>query len=75
MYYDTFFFQNKTLACACVDCEKSCPKPPPAVPIPPPYTIWGQDGYAVIMVGVFIVGSLLFLAGVYLFPSKKTSGK
>lgn len=43
--------------------------------MPLPYTIWGIDGYAVHMIVVFIVGSLLFLIGVCLFPSKHVTGK
>ncbi|KAL9926013.1 NPC intracellular cholesterol transporter 1 isoform X3 [Glossina fuscipes] len=61
---------DKTPACSCADCESSCPKPPPEPPTPQPLTIGGFDAFTVIMVVVFLVGTLLFLMGVCLFPSK-----
>ncbi|CAD7086055.1 unnamed protein product [Hermetia illucens] len=60
-----------TPACSCVDCEASCPKPPPEPPIPQPFRIGNFDAISVIMLIVFLVGSLLFLMGVCLFPSRK----
>ncbi|XP_055840064.1 NPC intracellular cholesterol transporter 1 isoform X2 [Episyrphus balteatus] len=65
---------NKTLPCSCSDCEASCPIPPPQPPLPQPFTIAGFDAYFVIMLVVFLVGSLLFLMGVCLFPSKNAEG-
>lgn len=70
-----FPFQAKTPACSCVDCEASCPKPPPAPPIPKPFSIAGLDGYAIIMLIVFLVGSSLFLLGVCVFPAKRSIGR
>lgn len=68
------FFQGKP-ACACADCEATCPVPPAPSPPPKPFIILGNDGYVVVMFTVFIVGSMLFLMGVCLFPSKKDIGK
>ncbi|XP_055920558.1 NPC intracellular cholesterol transporter 1 isoform X2 [Eupeodes corollae] len=65
---------NKTLPCSCSDCEASCPIPPPEPPLPQQFTIFGFDAYSVIMLVVFLVGSLLFLMGVCLFPSKNAEG-
>ncbi|XP_075151532.1 Niemann-Pick type C-1a isoform X2 [Haematobia irritans] len=61
---------DKTPACSCTDCEASCPIPPPEPPAPTPFMIGGFDAFTVIMIAVFAVGSLLFLMGVCLFPSK-----
>lgn len=63
-------FQNKTLPCACVDCEESCPKPAPPPPAQKAFTIFDLDGYKVCMAVLFIVLSTLFLIGVCLYPSK-----
>ncbi|CAG9859649.1 unnamed protein product [Phyllotreta striolata] len=52
-------------ACSCVDCEESCPVPPPQPPRPQPFRIAGFDGYAVLMLIVFCVGSLMFLLSVF----------
>ncbi|XP_055386647.1 NPC intracellular cholesterol transporter 1 isoform X2 [Condylostylus longicornis] len=60
----------KKQACACIDCEESCPKPPPEPPKPEPFRFAGFDTYTLIMVVVFLIGTLLFLMGVCLFPSK-----
>ncbi|XP_055301385.1 NPC intracellular cholesterol transporter 1 isoform X4 [Sitodiplosis mosellana] len=65
---------NKTLPCACVDCEQSCPKPSPLPPPPKPFTIFGLDGYKVFMAALFVVFSALFLIGVCLYPSKSMDG-
>ncbi|KAL5280790.1 NPC1.2 family protein [Megaselia abdita] len=65
---------DKTPACSCVDCEDSCPKPPPEPPVPKPFKIGGYDAYSVIMLVVFIVGSSLFLMGVCFFPSQRPDG-
>ncbi|CAG9824579.1 unnamed protein product [Phaedon cochleariae] len=50
-----------TPACNCVDCEDSCPAPPPQPPPPQPFKLAGYDGYAFLMVVVFVVGSVMFL--------------
>ncbi|XP_014300205.2 NPC intracellular cholesterol transporter 1 isoform X2 [Microplitis demolitor] len=58
-------------ACSCVDCESSCPVPPPAPPLPKPFTLIGYDGIAVIMTIIFIGGSTLFLMSVICFSNRK----
>uniref|UniRef100_W4VRS2 Putative cholesterol transport protein n=1 Tax=Corethrella appendiculata TaxID=1370023 RepID=W4VRS2_9DIPT len=63
----------KTPACACVDCEQSCPKPPAPVPPPEPFHIFGIDGYLVCMFFVFFIGSALFVIGACLCSGKNTS--
>ncbi|KAG5682988.1 hypothetical protein PVAND_012302 [Polypedilum vanderplanki] len=54
---------DKTPACSCVDCQASCPKPPPPDPVVRPFIIWGFDGYAVVMFFIFLLGSLIFIMG------------
>ncbi|XP_074041051.1 NPC intracellular cholesterol transporter 1 isoform X2 [Leptinotarsa decemlineata] len=56
---------DKSPACSCVDCEESCPVPPPQPPAPQPFRVAGFEGYAFVMVVVFIVGSGIFLLGIY----------
>uniref|UniRef100_W8AQJ5 Niemann-Pick C1 protein n=1 Tax=Ceratitis capitata TaxID=7213 RepID=W8AQJ5_CERCA len=63
---------DKTPACGCSDCEASCPVPVPEPPRPEPFKIAGFDAFTVIMTVVFCVGTLLFLMGVCLFPSKRS---
>ncbi|XP_067620860.1 NPC intracellular cholesterol transporter 1 isoform X2 [Eurosta solidaginis] len=63
---------DKTSACGCSDCEASCPVPVPEPPRPDPFKIAGFDAFTVIMTAVFVVGSLAFLMGVCLFPSKRS---
>ncbi|XP_036321420.1 NPC intracellular cholesterol transporter 1 isoform X4 [Rhagoletis pomonella] len=63
---------NKTAACGCSDCEASCPVPVPEPPRREPFKIAGLDAFAVIMTAVFVVGTILFLMGVCLFPSKRS---
>ncbi|XP_037927352.1 NPC intracellular cholesterol transporter 1 isoform X3 [Teleopsis dalmanni] len=63
-----------TPACSCTDCEASCPLPPQEPPKPMPLTIGGFDAFTVIMIAVFLIGSILFLMGVCLFPSKNIDG-
>ncbi|XP_031634860.1 NPC intracellular cholesterol transporter 1 isoform X2 [Contarinia nasturtii] len=65
---------NKTLPCACVDCEQSCPKPPPIPQPPKKFTIFYMDGYKVCMAVLFVVLSTLFLIGVCLYPSQSMDG-
>ncbi|CAH1135903.1 unnamed protein product [Ceutorhynchus assimilis] len=60
-----------TPACSCVDCEASCPVPPPQPPKPQPFDIAGFDGMAFLMVVVFLVGSSMFLMVVLLCPAGK----
>ncbi|XP_055539920.1 NPC intracellular cholesterol transporter 1 isoform X2 [Wyeomyia smithii] len=54
---------DKTPACSCIDCEASCPRPPPPAPPTQPFMIYGFDGYAVVMFFVFLVCSGLFVIG------------
>ncbi|XP_015113278.1 NPC intracellular cholesterol transporter 1 isoform X2 [Diachasma alloeum] len=65
-------FNSTTAACSCVDCEASCPVPPPA-PLPPqPFSLIGYDGYAVTMIIIFILGTSLFLLSIVCFSNRKT---
>lgn len=75
-YFFLYFFhkQANTPACSCIDCEASCPKPEPPKPTPVPFSIGGLDGYAVVMLIVFVVGTFLFLVGVCM-SSRKSMGK
>ncbi|XP_066140197.1 NPC intracellular cholesterol transporter 1 isoform X2 [Euwallacea fornicatus] len=65
---------DKTPACSCVDCEASCPVPPPQPPKPQPFRILGFDGVAILMTVTFLVGSLLFLLAVCLCANGKSLG-
>ncbi|CAH1236520.1 unnamed protein product [Diabrotica balteata] len=62
-------------ACSCVDCEESCPVPPPQPSPALPFRIAGLDGYAFVMTVVFIVGSGIFLLGVFLCSGRKHLGR
>ncbi|XP_076243132.1 Niemann-Pick type C-1a isoform X2 [Calliopsis andreniformis] len=62
---------KNTPACSCVDCEESCPVPPPMPPLPKPFTIFGYDGYAVTMTIIFICGSTLFILSIVCFNNRK----
>ncbi|XP_063990159.1 NPC intracellular cholesterol transporter 1 isoform X1 [Diachasmimorpha longicaudata] len=65
-------YNSTTAACSCVDCEESCPVPPPA-PLPPkPFSLFGYDGYAVTMTIIFILGTPLFLLSIVCFTNRKT---
>ncbi|KAG5875522.1 hypothetical protein JTB14_013676 [Gonioctena quinquepunctata] len=55
---------DKTPACSCVDCEDSCPVPPPQPPPPQPFKVAGFDGYSFVMLLVFVIGSAMFLLGI-----------
>ncbi|PBC32491.1 Niemann-Pick C1 protein [Apis cerana cerana] len=65
---------KNTPACSCVDCEASCPVPPPVPPLPRPSTIFGYDSYAVIMLITFICGSTLFILSIVCFSNRKQIG-
>ncbi|KAG7205223.1 hypothetical protein KM043_018307 [Ampulex compressa] len=65
---------KNTPACSCVDCEQSCAAPPPAPPLPEPFSILGYDGYAVTMIIVFICGSSFFTLLVACFSNRKQIG-
>ncbi|XP_071630654.1 NPC intracellular cholesterol transporter 1 isoform X2 [Temnothorax longispinosus] len=62
---------KNTPACSCVDCEQSCPVPPPMPPLPKPFSIFGYDGYEVIMTIIFICGTCLFLLLMMCFSHRK----
>ncbi|XP_020285882.1 Niemann-Pick C1 protein isoform X2 [Pseudomyrmex gracilis] len=62
---------KNTPACSCVDCEQSCPVPPPAPPLPQPFLVFGYDGYEVIMTIIFVCGTCLFLFLVVCFSHRK----
>ncbi|XP_050509749.1 NPC intracellular cholesterol transporter 1-like isoform X4 [Diabrotica virgifera virgifera] len=61
-------------ACSCIDCEESCPVPPPQPPPVQPFTIAGLDGYAFVMTVVFLVGSTVFLLGAFFCSGRKNLG-
>ncbi|XP_043798887.1 NPC intracellular cholesterol transporter 1 isoform X5 [Apis laboriosa] len=65
---------KNTPACSCVDCEASCPVPPPIPPLPRPSTIFGYDSYAVIMIITFVCGSTLFILSIVCFSNRKQIG-
>lgn len=48
-------------ACTCQDCKESCPKIPPPVPLPDPFTIGPVDGYLIISIVVFCMLLFFFL--------------
>nr|CAD7444918.1 unnamed protein product [Timema bartmani] len=60
-------------ACSCLDCEVSCPVPPPEPAPVAPFIILGIDGVEVIMVILFVVGTVLFLLAVFCWPSGKNA--
>ncbi|XP_043595086.1 NPC intracellular cholesterol transporter 1 isoform X3 [Bombus pyrosoma] len=62
---------KNTPACSCVDCEASCPVPPSPPPLPTPFTIFGYDGYAVMMIITFVCGSALFILAIVCFNNRK----
>ncbi|KOC62540.1 Niemann-Pick C1 protein [Habropoda laboriosa] len=62
---------KNTPACSCVDCEASCPEPPAPPPLPKPFTIFGYDGYAVVMIITFLCGSALFILSIVCFNNRK----
>ncbi|XP_029162853.1 NPC intracellular cholesterol transporter 1 isoform X4 [Nylanderia fulva] len=65
---------KNTPACSCVDCEQSCPVPPPVPPLPKPFSIFGYDGYEVIMTIIFVCGTCLFLLLMMCFSHRKRIG-
>ncbi|XP_046748991.1 NPC intracellular cholesterol transporter 1 isoform X2 [Diprion similis] len=62
--------KGEKYACGCVDCEESCPAPP-LPPLPQPFSLLHYDGYAVIMVITFILGTIVFMAIVACFGNRK----
>ncbi|XP_053981855.1 NPC intracellular cholesterol transporter 1 isoform X2 [Hylaeus volcanicus] len=62
---------KNTPACSCVDCEASCPVPPPLPPLPEPFTILNYDGYSVVMLIIFLCGSSLFLLSIVCFSNRQ----
>ncbi|XP_017762316.1 PREDICTED: Niemann-Pick C1 protein isoform X5 [Eufriesea mexicana] len=65
---------KNTPACSCVDCEASCPVPPPPSSLPQPFTIFGYDGYAVMMIITFVCGSAVFILSIVCFSNRKQIG-
>ncbi|XP_049770366.1 NPC intracellular cholesterol transporter 1-like isoform X1 [Schistocerca cancellata] len=59
--------------CSCVDCEASCPAPPPEKPAVEPFTLLGNDGMAVTMSIVFCIGVAVFLLGLYCCSARNRS--
>ncbi|ROT61660.1 niemann-pick C1 [Penaeus vannamei] len=51
---------NDSRSCSCLDCEESCPVPPPLPPLPQPFTIFGLNGMEVVMTLLFIVFATAF---------------
>ncbi|BES94988.1 niemann-pick [Nesidiocoris tenuis] len=55
--------------CSCMDCEASCPVPPPPKPPVKPFSILGLPGLPLVMLLIFIAGSSVFLSAVLWGPS------
>ncbi|XP_045477645.1 NPC intracellular cholesterol transporter 1 isoform X2 [Harmonia axyridis] len=63
---------ERTPQCSCVDCEESCPAPPPE-PLPPsPITIVGLSLYKFIILMSFFGGSLLIIILVLFCPDRSS---
>ena len=75
LIYSFLSFQGKTPACSCVDCQESCPAPPPLPPAPEPFTVLNYDGYAVIMFIVFLSGVAIFVVFLVCFDNRKKIGE
>ncbi|PNF25098.1 hypothetical protein B7P43_G01990, partial [Cryptotermes secundus] len=60
-------------ACSCVDCEASCPVPPPEPQPSKPFIVFGMDGVPVIMGIIWAVGSLVFLIAVFCCSDSKNT--
>ncbi|ENN71122.1 hypothetical protein YQE_12055, partial [Dendroctonus ponderosae] len=65
---------SDTPACSCVDCEDSCPVPPPDPPKPQPFHIAGFEGMSFLMLVVFVIGSIVFLLIVFMCSAGRTFG-
>ncbi|XP_019770254.2 NPC intracellular cholesterol transporter 1 isoform X2 [Dendroctonus ponderosae] len=63
---------SDTPACSCVDCEDSCPVPPPDPPKPQPFHIAGFEGMSFLMLVVFVIGSIVFLLTVFMCSAGRT---
>ncbi|XP_046427089.1 NPC intracellular cholesterol transporter 1 isoform X2 [Neodiprion virginianus] len=61
--------KGEKYACGCVDCEQSCPAPP-LPPLPQPFSLLHYDGYAVIMMITFILGTIVFASIVACFGNR-----
>ncbi|KAL1139914.1 hypothetical protein AAG570_006891, partial [Ranatra chinensis] len=64
---------KNTPPCSCMDCEGSCPAPPPPKPPHKPFTILGAPGLPLVMALVFIAVSCIFLSAVCFGPNIASS--
>ena len=64
---------NVTDACSCMDCKASCPKPIVYPPEKKPWKIYGIYGYMVIVAGIYLAFTILFLGIMELYSA--TRGK
>lgn len=53
---------DSTTSCSCSDCEYSCPLPPPLPQPQLPFTIFGIDGFIIIMTIIFGIGVIIFIS-------------
>ncbi|KAK9885215.1 hypothetical protein WA026_010720 [Henosepilachna vigintioctopunctata] len=61
---------EKTPACSCIDCEQSCPVPPPVPNPPEPFTIGGVGMYTFIIIMSFLIGALIIILLVLVIPER-----
>ncbi|KAK9506477.1 hypothetical protein O3M35_008412 [Rhynocoris fuscipes] len=61
-----------TPPCSCMDCEESCPVPPPRPPPVKPFTILGMAGLPLVMTLVFLGVTSIFISFVCWGPSMTT---
>ncbi|KAK7869123.1 hypothetical protein R5R35_006589 [Gryllus longicercus] len=61
--------ENST-ACSCIDCEGSCPIPPPIPEPPKPFEILGFDGYIFVIILMYVVTTGIFLIYIWVVPNR-----